>query len=98
MEFHIPTGYILDDFKVWGDPGKGCVLSRMYAADFPDLSASDRQAYQLLENNSRLMLCSLRKGERMQLQYYTSNDFARPLDRYASETAKSTIAICTAVR
>jgi hypothetical protein len=98
MEFHIPTGYNLDDFQVWGDPGKGCVLSRMYAADFPDLSASDPQAYHLLENNCRLMLCSLRKGERMQLQYYTSNDFGRPLDRYATETAKSKIAICTAVR
>ena len=93
MEFHIPTGYNLDYFQVWGDPGKCCVLSRMYAADFPDLSASDPQAYHLLENNCRLMLCSLRKGERMQLQYYTSNDFGRPLDRYATETEKSKIAI-----
>ena len=98
MEIHIPSGYFFDDFQVWGDPGKGAILSRMYAADFPDLSASDDSKFEALEKDCRLMLCSLRDGERMQLSYYTSNDFTRPLDRYAAETAKGKIAMCTKVR
>ena len=98
MEIHIPSGYFFDDFQVWGDPGKGAILSRMYAADFPDLSASDDSKFEALEKDCRLMLCSLRDGERMQLSYYTSNDFTRPLDRYAAQTAKGKIAMCTKVR
>ena len=98
MEMQVPTGYFLDDHQIWGDPGAGAIMSRTYAADFPDLSASDDSAFDLLESNCRLMLASLRPGERLQLHYYTSNDFNRPLDRYAAQTAKSKIEICSKVR
>ena len=86
MEMQVPTGYFLDDHQIWGDPGAGSIMSRTYAADFPDLSASDDSAFDLLESNCRLMLASLRPGERLQLHYYTSNDFNRPLDPYAAQT------------
>ncbi|HZD07726.1 MAG TPA: hypothetical protein VE176_05725, partial [Candidatus Limnocylindrales bacterium] len=98
MEMQVPTGYFLDDHQIWGDPGAGAIMSRTYAADFPDLSASDDSAFDLLEGNCRLMMASLRQGERLQLLYYTSNDFNRPLDRYAAQTAKSKIEICSKVR
>jgi type IV secretion system protein TrbE len=98
MEMQVPTGYFLDDHQTWGDLGAGAIMSRTYAADFPDLSASDDSAFDLLESNCRLMLVSLRPGERLQLYYYTSNDFNRPLDRYAAQTAKSKIEICSKVR
>jgi hypothetical protein len=98
MEMQVPTGYFLDDHQIWGDPGAGAIMSRTYAADFPDLSASDDSAFDLMESNCRLMMASLRQGERLQLNYYTSNDFNRPLDRYAAQTAKSKIEICSKVR
>src|SRR4029077_130626 len=98
MGMQVPTGYFLDDHLIWGDPGAGAIMSRTYAADFPDLSASDDSAFDLLESNCRLMLVSLRPGERLQLYHYTSNDLNRPLDRYAAQTAKSKIEICSKVR
>ena len=73
MGMQVPTGYFLDDHLIWGDPGAGAIMSRTYAADFPDTSASDDSAFDLLESNCRLMLVSLRPGERLQLNYYTSN-------------------------
>ena len=54
MEMQVPTGYFLDDHQTWGDPGAGAIMSRTYAADFPDLSASDDSAFDLLESNCRL--------------------------------------------
>ena len=98
MELQVPTGYFLDDHQIWGDPGAGAIMSRTYAADFADLWASDDSAFDLLEGNCRLMMASLRQGERLQLHYYTSNNFKRPLDRYAEQTAKSKIEICSKVR
>ena len=98
MEMQVPTGYFLDDHQIWGDPGAGAIMSRTYATDFPDLSASDDSAFDLLESNCRLMLVSLPPGERLQLHYYTSNHLNRPLDRFAAQTAKSKIEICSKVR
>jgi hypothetical protein len=98
MGMQVPTGYFLDDHLIWGDPGAGAIMSRTYAADFPDLSASDDSAFDLLESNCRLMLVSLPPGERLQLHYYTSNHLNRPLDRFAAQTAKSKIEICSKVR
>jgi hypothetical protein len=98
MHLNIPSGYFLDSYCVFGDPGAGCILSRSYEVAFPDLSASDDQAHADLEGNIRLMLGSLRPDEHLQLSYYTSNEFGRPLDRFGSVTAKSQIPICTKVR
>ena len=82
----IPDGYFFDEHMVFGDLGKGSVLARGYAVQFPDLSASDDQAFIDLERDIRLILGSLKSDERLQLQYYTSSDFSAPLNRFLKIT------------
>jgi hypothetical protein len=98
MSLYLPDGYFLEDHLVFGDPGKGCVLAKGYAVDFPDLRASDDHAFSALETDVRLMLGTLKADERMQLQFYTSSDFSGPLDRYEQQTGKCKVAICGEVR
>jgi|SRR6267378_2830660 len=98
MSLIIPDGYFFQDHLIWGDLGKGGILSRGYEVQFPDLSASDDDVYTSLETDIRLMLGSLRADEQLQLIYFTSSDFSEPLNRYESETVKSLIAICSDVR
>ena len=98
MSLYLPDGYFLEDHLCFGDPGRGCVLAKGYAVDFPDLSASDDQAFTDLESSIRLMLGSLKADERLQLQFYTSNDFSAALNRYEAQTRKSKVAICAEVR
>jgi hypothetical protein len=98
MHLEVPNGYFVEQYCLWGNPYAGSVLSRIYGADFPDLWASDDQAFINLENDMRLMLGCLKSDERLQLEYYTGNYFSEPLDRYAAETKKSKIEICSKVR
>jgi len=91
-------GYFVDDHCVHGDPGAGCVVSRSYALEMPDTSASDDQTFVDLERDLRLMLGCMKPEERAQIQFYTSNDFVPALDRYEKETNASTIDICSSVR
>ena len=98
MSLYLPDGYFLEDHLCFGDPGRGCVLAKGYAVDFPDLSASDDQAFTDLESSIRLMLGSLKADERLQLQFYTSSDFSAALNRYEAQTRKSKVAICAEVR
>jgi hypothetical protein len=98
MSVIIPDGYAFQDHLVWGDLGKGGILSKGYSIDFPDLSSSDDQEFIDLECSIRLICGSLQADERIQLQVYTSNEFNRPLDRFAADTEKSKIEICTQVR
>jgi hypothetical protein len=95
----IPDGYFFDQHVVFGDLGKGSVLARGYAVQFPDLSASDDQALVDLERDIRLMLGSLKSDERLQLQYSTSSDFSAPLNRFLKITrASSKVEMCSKVR
>src|SRR5262249_50076465 len=95
----IPDGYFFDEHVVFGDLGRGGILTRGYAVDFPDLSASDDQAFIDLESDIRLMLGSLKNDERLQLQFYTSSDFSAPLNRFLGVTrANSKVEICNKVR
>jgi hypothetical protein len=96
MSLLVPTGYFYDKHAVWGDPAAGSILSRFYAIDFPDTSASDDSVLTALENDIRLMLGCLKPDERLQMQYYTASDFGAALDRYAAE--QSEIGICNEVR
>jgi hypothetical protein len=98
MSLYLPNGYFFEDYICFGDPGRGCVLAKGYAVDFPDLSASDDDAFIGLESDIRLMLGSLKTDERLQLTVYTSNDFSAPLNRYEAEIRKSRVAICSEVR
>jgi hypothetical protein len=99
MSLAIPDGYFLDDYQVHGHLGKGGILSRGYAVQFPDLSASDDQAFVDLESDIRLILSALKPDERFQFQFYTSSDFKAPLDRYLAHTrASSRIPIVSQVR
>ena len=99
MNLTIPDGYFLDDYQIHGHLGKGGILSRGYAVHFPDLSASDDQAFVDIESDIRLMLSALGADERLQLQFYTSSDFRAPLDRYLEHTrASSRIPIVSEVR
>jgi hypothetical protein len=99
MHLNIPNGYLVEDYQVWGDPGAGSILSRSYDVQFPDLRASDDDAFVSLESDLRLMLGSLRPEERLQLQYRTSSDFSEPLDRFEKRSKHySKIAICSSVR
>jgi hypothetical protein len=82
----MPDGRIHEGHVVWGDLSKGSILSKGYAVQFPDLSASDDQAFIDLESDIRLMLGSLKADERLQLQFYTSSDFSRPLNRFLEDT------------
>ena len=98
---NIPDGYFVEDYQLWGDLGKGSVLARGYAAEFPDLSASDDQAYVDLESDIRLMLGSLNADERLQVVFYTSSDFSAALSRYKEETWRAngnSPEICSRVR
>src|ERR1700745_1092930 len=98
MSLYLPDGYFFQDHLVFGDPGKGCVLAKGYAVDFPDLSASDDEAFTSLETDIRLMLGTLKPDERLELQFYTGSDFSGPLGRDDAETAKSKVEICDEVR
>jgi hypothetical protein len=96
----IPEAYFYEDHTAWGDLNKGGVLSRGYAIDWPDLSASDDQAFVDQEADIRLILGSARSDERLQLHFFTSSSyFSRPLKRFAEQTrAKSRLEICSRVR
>jgi TraG P-loop domain len=82
----MPDAYFFEDHMVFGDPGNGSVIARGYAVDFPDLSASDDQAFIDLESDIRLMLGSLKTDERLQVQFYTSSDYSGPLNRFLEDT------------
>ena len=75
MSALIPDGYFVDDHLVWGDLGRGGILSRGYRLQFPDNSASDDDAFIELEDNIRKVLSACQKDERLQLQFYTSSDY-----------------------
>ena len=99
MSCVMPDGRVHEGHVVWGDLSKGSVLSKGYAVQFPDLSASDDQAFIDLESDIRLMLGSLKADERLQLQFYTSSDFSGPLNRFVEDTrANSKVEICSKVR
>ena len=99
MSCVMPDGRVHEGHVVWGDLSKGSVLSKGYAVQFPDLSASDDQAFMDLESDVRLMLGSLKADERLQLQFYTSSDFSGPLNRFVEDTrANSKVEICSKVR
>ena len=99
MSYVMPDGRVHEGHVVWGDLSKGSVLSKGYAVQFPDLSASDDQAFIDLESDIRLMLGSLKADERLQLQFYTSSDFSGPLNRFVEDTrANSKVEICSKVR
>ena len=66
--------------------------------DFPDTSGFDDQAYAELENDFRLILAAVKHDERMQLIYYTGNEFFGPLDGYEQKTKQSNVEICARVR
>jgi hypothetical protein len=44
MSVATPDAYLHEGHEVWGDPGEGSVISRLYEAAFPDLSSSDDAA------------------------------------------------------
>ena len=95
----IPDGYFVDDYIVFGDLGRGSVLAKGYAAQFPDLSASDEEAFLDLETDLRLMLGCLNADETLQVHFYTSSDFSEALGRFQGDTWRySKIDICTSVR
>ncbi len=99
MNAIMPDGYFYEDHIVFGDPGNGSVIARGYTVNFPDLSASDDQAFIDLESDIRLMLGSLKPDERLQLQFYTSSDFSGPLNRFLEDTrANSKVEFCSKVR
>ena len=78
MSASIPDGYFIDDHLVWGDLGRGGILSRGYRFQFSDNSASDDDAFIELEDNLRKILASCQRDERLQLQFYTSSDCQLP--------------------
>jgi hypothetical protein len=100
MNAIMPDGYFYEDHIVFGDPGNGSVIARGNAVNFPDLSASDDQAYIDLESDIRLMLGSVKTDERIQLEFYTSsNFFSRSLNRFLEDTREnSNVEFCSKVR
>ena len=98
MQLSVPSGYLVVDHEIFGDPESGAVMARSFDLQLPDTSASDDQTFIDLERDFRLMLGCLGSDERAQLTYFTSNDVTSPLDRYESETDNSSIDICSSVR
>ena len=98
MSALIPDGYFVEDHVVWGDLGRGGIMSRGYRIQFPDNSASDDDAFIELEDNIRKVLSACQKDERLQLQFYTSSDYEGPLARYEEETKKSKAPRTAAIR
>jgi hypothetical protein len=82
QSIQIPDGYNYEGFQVWGNLRKGGILSRGYAANFPDLSACDPQAYLDLQTDLRMMLARVSTDERIQVVYFTSNEFGEDIDRF----------------
>ncbi|MBV8227602.1 MAG: hypothetical protein JO232_20690, partial [Verrucomicrobia bacterium] len=86
QSIYLPDGYYYRRFQAWGNLGDGGVLCKGYAADFPDLSASDPQAYLDLETDVRMILARVERDERVQVIYFTGSDFAQDLERYDGKT------------
>jgi len=99
MNAIMPDGYFYEDHIVFGDPGSGSVIARGYAVNFPDLSASDDQAYIDLESDIQLMLGSVKPDERLQLEFYTWPSLSGPLNRFLEDTREnSKVEFCSKVR
>src|ERR1700751_2140290 len=98
MSALIPDGYFVEDHVLWGDLGRGGILSRGYRLQFPDNSASDDDAFVELEDNIRKILSATQKDERLQLQFYTSSHYEGPLVRYEQETKKCKAPRTVAIR
>jgi hypothetical protein len=92
------SGYFIDSHLLFGDLRKGSVLARGYCLRLPDLSSSDDEWHTNLEQDTRVMLGSLQRDERFQLEFYTGNDFAAPLDRFETQTKPDAPALCRRTR
>jgi hypothetical protein len=86
MSLVVPNGRFHQGHQVWGEPGKSCVVSRLYSVAFPDLSSSDDRAYEDLEAVLRLMLAATPPKERLQVELYTGSVYATALDRFEQGT------------
>jgi TraG P-loop domain len=86
QSIQLPDGYLYDRFEVWGDPGLGSIVSRGCSIEFPDLSASDPQAYLDLQTDLRMILARVGADERIQLTFFTNAEFGADLDRYDAQT------------
>jgi len=97
VQLNIPSGYLVDNHAVWGNLGAGAILSRLYAIEFPDMSASEDWAFDRQESDIRLMLGCMQPDERLQIQYYTGNEFSVPIDRFEKE-GNGRVGISSSVR
>jgi hypothetical protein len=86
QSIQLPDGYFYQGYEIYGHLGQGGIISRGYVASFPDLSASDPQAYLDLQTDLRMMLARVGAEERIQIQYFTSNEFGEDVDRFEGKT------------
>jgi type IV secretion system protein TrbE len=94
----VPDGYFYEGFTVWGALGEGGIIGRGYVVEFPDLSASDPQAYLDLEKDLRMILSRVGSDERIQFQFFTSGEFGNDLGTFEAKTANARSDIVRSVR
>jgi hypothetical protein len=87
MSRFIPTGHFHESHCVFGDLGKDAVLCKAYDATFPDITTADDLTG--FESDIRLLLASVKDGERIQVHSWTNNEFTVPLKRFHADTVAS---------
>ena len=88
MSIIATDGYCLDDLIVYRGLDKGGVIGRGYEVTMPDLENADPEFLEMLEEDMRIILASLKETERLQIQYYVGNDYRKPLKRFTNETER----------
>jgi hypothetical protein len=82
-------GYFHENHLIFGDPGKGCVVAKGIALNFPDLSSSDDASLAELERDLGIIVRSLLPGEKLQFQFDTNSELGAPLQGFHEKTAAS---------
>jgi type IV secretion system protein TrbE len=87
---HAPNGHFLQDMIIFGGLRKGGHVAKGFIFEPPDLTAAAPAHLNNFQDQISLLLCSLHKHQRLQVQWFCDSDYRTELLRYRDETELAT--------
>ena len=87
---HAPNGHFLQDMIIFGGLRKGGHVAKGFIFEPPDLTAAAPAHLNNFQDQISLLLCSLHKHQRLQVQWFCDSDYRTELLRYRDETERAT--------
>jgi hypothetical protein len=88
MFVNAPHGYFIRDLLVFNGLRQGCVVSKGFIFEPPDLDNAQVSDLNEFQDQITVLLASLGEGRRLQVQFYCDSDYRSALLRYQQETEK----------